>query len=189
MTTSRIRRTVAGVLGAGFAVIAPVALAAPASAAPPAITITSANGVLTIQGTAGADDVVVRGTAASLAITANPSGSVLAVPPNCTAPPGDTNDATCPGPFTKIVVNGGDGDDSMRGGAGDDFLAGGFGPFLETDADHQDGGSGTDTVSYFGHNPGAVVTRDGEANDGTPGEKDNVDADVENVVGRVTVLS
>jgi Ca2+-binding RTX toxin-like protein len=150
------------------------------------------------------------------------------VPPNCSAPPGDTSDATCPGPFTKIVIdggggddslnsrsaptlpatlsggngsdvlvagplgdtlNGGSGDDSLRGGAGDDFLAGGFGPFLETDADTLDGGSGTDTVSYFGHNAGAVVTRDGVRNDGSPGERDNVDPDVEKVVGRVTVLS
>ena len=138
--------------------------------------------------------------------------------------PGDTNDATCHGPFTRVVINGADGkdhlntrsvtgvpttlnggsggdlligspsgdsisggpgDDSMRGGAGDDFLAGGFGPFLETDADIEDGGTGIDTVSYLGHNPGAIVTRDGKPNDGSPGEHDNVDSDIENVVGRV----
>ena len=68
-----LRRSVLGAVSAGIvASIASVALATPASAAPAGITITSANGTLTVQGTAGKDSIVVRGDASSLRITANP---------------------------------------------------------------------------------------------------------------------
>ena len=105
---NRIRRSVIGVLGAGIAAaIVPIALAGPAAAAAPAITVSVANGVLTVQGTANADDIVVRGTAASLSISAYPfDTSVITPGSGCTQAPGDLNDATCAGPFTKIVVNG-----------------------------------------------------------------------------------
>lgn len=75
------------------------------------------------------------------------------------------------------------GDDVLTGGDGRDFLHGGFG------ADRLDGGGGLDRVLYrnefddpqtgewdSSQNPttGVSITLDGVANDGTPGESDNV---------------
>jgi hemolysin type calcium-binding protein len=76
------------------------------------------------------------------------------------------------------TVDGGDGDDQVRGGAGDDEMWGDhyYGP----GADLLDGGPGTDTTeewtipSDLDRQPRVNVTLDGAANDGRPGEGDNV---------------
>lgn len=65
------------------------------------------------------------------------------------------------------VINGGGGDDELDGGPGADVL---------------NGGPGDDVVSYSG-TTGVSVTLDGMANDGAPGEGDNVGADVEDIFG------
>ena len=72
---------------------------------------------------------------------------------------------------------GGGGDDVLDGGAGDDVMVGGAG------ADTFAGGPGTDTVSYAQDPLPVAVTIDGQANDGTAGEGDNVGFDVETVIG------
>jgi hypothetical protein len=67
------------------------------------------------------------------------------------------------------------GNDILLGNAGDDELDGGPG------ADKISGGPGRDAVSYEG--PAVEVTLDNVANDGAPGEGDNVLMDVEDVYG------
>ena len=87
------------------------------------------------------------------------------------------------GPNTLMGSNGAD---VLNGGGGDDRLAPNHGAISSTTVDPGDsvtGGDGTDTVEY----PDQVVDRDryvsldDNANDGVPGEADNVASDVENV--------
>jgi len=76
------------------------------------------------------------------------------------------------------VVDGGEGDDQVRGGAGDDEMWGDH--YKDPGADLLDGGPGTDTTEEWGipsdldRQPRVNVTLDGAANDGRPGEGDNV---------------
>jgi Ca2+-binding RTX toxin-like protein len=72
---------------------------------------------------------------------------------------------------------GGSGDDQLLGGPANDFLDGGPG------ADRMGGGAGEDTVSYQTRTAHVEVTFDGIANDGERGEGDNVDYDVETILG------
>jgi Ca2+-binding RTX toxin-like protein len=71
-------------------------------------------------------------------------------------------------------LEGGDGDDTLLGGPGDDILEGGAG------ADDLIGGAGEDWVGYGEKTEASVsLTLDGVADDGTPGEGDNLHPDVE----------
>ncbi len=76
------------------------------------------------------------------------------------------------------MVDGGLGDDSVLGGAGDDEMWGDH--YKEPGADVLDGGPGTDTTEEWGipsdltSQPRTSVSLDGVANDGRPGEGDNV---------------
>jgi Ca2+-binding RTX toxin-like protein len=74
-------------------------------------------------------------------------------------------------------LNGGAGDDALRGGRGNDRLDGGPG------GDRISGEDGRDTVSYENRDSPVTVTFNGIADDGEPGEKDNVASDVEIVLG------
>ena len=74
-------------------------------------------------------------------------------------------------------LKGGDGNDVVLGDDGDDVLDGGLG------SDALGGGAGTDTADYQFRLQDITVTLDNQANDGTPGEGDNVGSDVENVRG------
>ena len=74
------------------------------------------------------------------------------------------------------TLTGTPGNDILRGGPGDDVLDGGLG------SDDMAGGRGTDAVTYAGR-PAVTVTIDDLANDGPPGELDNVQTDIENVYG------
>jgi Ca2+-binding RTX toxin-like protein len=76
---------------------------------------------------------------------------------------------------TTLVGNGGD--DVLKGAGGDDHLVGGLG------ADTMSGGAGADTVDYSARTMDVAVSLDGNANDGSVGEGDDVAADVENVIG------
>jgi Ca2+-binding RTX toxin-like protein len=94
---------------------------------------------------------------------------------------------TLTGGASGDTIDGGAGADVLAGGAGadtlsgdgpalvaaggDDRLAGGPGPDALT------GDGGRDTVDYTA-TPAAIVTFDGRANDGAPGEGDNADAEV-----------
>src|SRR3954451_7953353 len=70
------------------------------------------------------------------------------------------------------------GDDTLRGGGGNDVLNGEFGDdsfAAEPGADtYNGGGDAGDTLSYAARNAVVTVTQDGNANDGGPGENDNV---------------
>ena len=84
------------------------------------------------------------------------------------------------------LLSGGDGDDTLLGAGGNDTLLGGAGDDLLSGgrgADTLDGGPGTDTVTYAGDPLPVHVTFDGHANDGESGERDNVAATVETVIG------
>jgi Ca2+-binding RTX toxin-like protein len=84
------------------------------------------------------------------------------------------------------IVDGGIGNDTLSGDAGNDTLIGGDGDdtFLEgtapNGADKFIGGAGTkDNLDYSLRTGTIVITRNGIADDGAPGEMDNVGADVE----------
>jgi Ca2+-binding RTX toxin-like protein len=107
---------------------------------------------------------------------------------------GDGND-TLTGGIAQDYIRGEQGNDTIDGGAGDDYLYGG----TENDTVHGglgndtiledagrdvlDGGSGIDEVNYDRHPAGVTVTLDGAANDGRPGELDNVQSTIEDVTG------
>jgi hypothetical protein len=97
---------------------------------------------------------------------------------------GGDDDDTLNGSETNPV--GADGDDKLYGDAGDDVLLGG--PADDrldggAGADDMHGNDGRDAVSYEGRGARIEVTFDGRANDGEPGEHDNVADDMEDVLG------
>ena len=67
-------------------------------------------------------------------------------------------------------LTGGLGADTLRGGAGADTLVEGAVP---NGADVLDGGADLDTLDYSARTAAVAVSRDGKANDGAAGEKDN----------------
>jgi Ca2+-binding RTX toxin-like protein len=93
------------------------------------------------------------------------------------------------------VLTGGDGGDTLNGGAGADRLDGAAGnDTLNGDSgddrmvggtgnDVLNGGTGTDTADFTARTASLTISIDGTANDGAPGETDNVKTDVENVEG------
>jgi Ca2+-binding RTX toxin-like protein len=81
-----------------------------------------------------------------------------------------------PGSTSGFGIDGGAGDDALLGTGGNDILVGGTG------ADLLDGRGGLgDTAGYQARSGGVVVTLDRMANDGAPGEGDNVQT--ENIDG------
>lgn len=85
-----------------------------------------------------------------------------------------------------LVLRGELGNDDVHGGDGDDKL--GDWNYADPDAvdagnDTYNGDAGADWLSYNGETNGVNVTLDGQANDGQPGEADNVASDVEQVTG------
>jgi Ca2+-binding RTX toxin-like protein len=87
------------------------------------------------------------------------------------------------------VLQGGDGNDLLQGGLGNDTESGGLGDdtFDEgaaaNGADTFNGGGGNDTVSYANRTNAVTVTVGASANDGEPGEGDDVRADIGAVQG------
>jgi Ca2+-binding RTX toxin-like protein len=74
------------------------------------------------------------------------------------------------------------GKDTLDGGPGDDRLNGGPGGD-EQESDDLKGGDGIDTADYSERSAPLKIDLDGGADDGQSAEHDNVEADVENVVG------
>jgi Ca2+-binding RTX toxin-like protein len=107
------------------------------------------------------------------------------LPGGCTitASSADETLAGTPGPDVicalggNDVVTGADGDDVVRGGAGNDRLDGGAG------ADTLSGGDGMDTVTYAARRTPVRVSVGARADDGALGEHDDVEGDVEKVLG------
>jgi hypothetical protein len=76
------------------------------------------------------------------------------------------------------------GNDRFDGGPGNDTLESGRGPTGNaSDSDVLVGGDGIDTVTYDRRTKGVTVAPDGVADDGVTGERDDVRADVEHIVG------
>jgi len=109
---------------------------------------------------------------------------------------GGTGADTLTGNTNSNHIQGGDGDDVINGGAGNATCAsdvdildgeGGNDKFDQGSAadcgDTLNGGAGTDTVDYENRMNGLVILLDTAANDGETGEKDNIKADVEVVLG------
>jgi Ca2+-binding RTX toxin-like protein len=99
---------------------------------------------------------------------------------------GDNGNDTLDGASEDDVLRGGNGDDAVLGGsesdrlegdAGADTLDGGLGP------DVYDGGSGSDTADYSSRGNPVFVDLDGNPDDGEADEGDNVQNDVETVIG------
>ena len=108
--------------------------------------------------------------------------------PACTIVGTSGND-TLTGTSGNDVICGLGGNDTINGLGGADYLTGGDGVdtfVADASADGADkmiGGGGIDTATYANRTTAVSVTIDGSANDGAPGEGDDVGVDVENLVG------
>jgi Ca2+-binding RTX toxin-like protein len=89
---------------------------------------------------------------------------------------GGAGDDTISGTEGNDVIVGGLGDDTLDGRGGNDTFDEGDAP---TGADAIGGGAGTDVVDYSARALPVAATFDGMADDGAPGEGDNLAADVE----------
>jgi Ca2+-binding RTX toxin-like protein len=90
------------------------------------------------------------------------------------------------GQWGNDQLYGSTGDDELFGDADDDLLAGGEGDDVLWDglgADVFLGGAGFDTVDFSRRAFGVPVSLDGLPNDGSAGEGDNVDTDIERLIG------
>ncbi len=99
---------------------------------------------------------------------------------------GGAGNDTIDGDEGDDVVRGGPGDDTIEGGGGRDTVEGGDGDdrllpdgFADPATDTVDGGAGFDTVADYvqpakSANPPVTISLDGVANDGRPGEGDNL---------------
>lgn len=95
------------------------------------------------------------------------------------------------------VLRGGPGDDEINGSGGNDHIEGGEGndsispdTYKDPGSDYVDGGPGIDTVDDWSipdadYHPPVTVSMDGIANDGRPGEADNV-INVEKITSSVS---
>lgn len=84
------------------------------------------------------------------------------------------------------TLQGGSGNDALTAGAGTNIFDGGPGNDLlagDTGSDRYRGGPGFDLVSYHTHVNGVTVTIGEGANDGVPGEQDDVKSDIEALYG------
>jgi len=89
----------------------------------------------------------------------------------------------CP---TNNLIFGNGGKDTIDGVSGNDTVSGGNGNDIFTASAGNDsyfGSGGRDTVDYSAESANLTLSIDGIANDGTPGETDNVAGSIENLVG------
>ena len=107
---------------------------------------------------------------------------------------GDGNDPAIDGGAGNDQLHGEGGDDVIRGDEGNDIEDGGpgndrigYSPGVSNDddtgADKLNGGPGDDRLLLDNHSGGMNITLDGQANDGSPGEGDNVGSDFEHIDG------
>ena len=85
-------------------------------------------------------------------------------------------------------IYGGEGNDTIKGGHGSDYIAGENGMDVidgGLGSDFMSGGAGTDTVTYETRVLNLRVTVDSASNDGESGENDNVQNDLEILIGGV----
>jgi Ca2+-binding RTX toxin-like protein len=116
---------------------------------------------------------------------------------------GGGNDVIDGGDGNDPAIDGGAGNDQLAGGAGDDVIRGddgndvenggpgndriGYSPGVSNDddtgADTLIGGPGDDRLLLDNHSGGMNISLDGQPNDGSPGEGDNVGSDFEHIDG------
>jgi Ca2+-binding RTX toxin-like protein len=91
---------------------------------------------------------------------------------------GSAGDSLTASSAAAVTLEGRDGADILTGNSGTDLVLGGTG------GDTIDGNGGIDTMSYADHAAGLTASlNDATANDGSPGEGDNIAEEVENLVG------
>jgi Ca2+-binding RTX toxin-like protein len=167
-------------------------------ARPDATTVTCADSAvftLVVDGGAGADTITdtraasfdtedLRGGADGDTITFAPAAPTIAF---VTLSGGDGNDTLTKNSFS-VTATGGPDDDTLNAGSGqlsiqdtggpgnDTFVGGPSTDFFvaEEGGDSYTGGAGGDSLSYGARSTDITVTFDGQANDGSPGENDNV---------------
>lgn len=151
---------------------------------PPAATVSVAGGVLTVNGDTTDNAFSLRDDAGSVVVT--DSRTVTAGTGCATV---TATSARCTG-ATRTIVNADAGNDTVtvesvlptdvQGGAGDDTLRTGVLPDGRT---RFAGGAGLDRADYGARVSALAVTLDGAPNDGAKNEKDDIEKDVEVVVG------
>ncbi|MEV4422729.1 calcium-binding protein [Patulibacter sp. NPDC049589] len=141
----------------------------------PKLTVTGGNGYDLLNG--GVGDDVINGLGGN--------DDLRGYDGNDTIDGGEGND-TLNGHAGDDTLLGGGGDDKLSGREGNDVLDGQAGNDIlawsddpDPGADDLRGGAGTDEVYFNFHAYGIAVSPDDQANDGTPGEGDNVRSDVE----------
>ena len=136
-----------------------------------------------VTGTAGADSIHCDGPCHT--VHAGGGNDVVTCAVACTVH-GGPGDDTISGSEAADVLHGGEGSDVLAGGGGADALWG------ESGADRLDGGAGADvleggpgfdTADYSARTSGVSVTVGSGADDGEPGEGDDVAASIEHVIG------
>jgi Ca2+-binding RTX toxin-like protein len=142
-----------------------------------ALTATDVPNFLLVTGDGGADTLVASGASHDLFLGGLGNDTLV----------GGDGDDEVDGGQDEDSVSGGAGDDDVVGALGSDSLNGGEGADELSDggaavpgepatgSDSLDGGPGTDTTSYD-RDVGVNLSLDGVANDGEPGEADNLAA-------------
>lgn len=147
----------------------------------------------TLTGGSGPDQLV-GGTQATTFLAGGGDDTVNGGGAGETLHGGDGNDRLYGGGGNDQVLgeggnddpDGGAGNDLVDGGAGDDRLEysqGLGGNDTGAGADAYAGGAGTDRLVLDNHPGGVDISLDGAANDGVPGEGDNVASDIETIEG------
>jgi len=158
-----------------------------------------AGGVFNVTGGSGPDTVAVDGVSSSgMHINANlgaGNDSFLGGDGNDVAHGGEGNDTLSSsagndqhfGDGGDDNIRGGPGNDVEDGGPGDDQIGGRLGLSSGRDndqgADTVRGGEGSDELVLESHAGGMAISLDGQANDGTGAEGDNIGADFERIDG------
>jgi Ca2+-binding RTX toxin-like protein len=167
-------------------------------------SVSIVNGILTVSGTPYDDQITINVNPVSLYTKTITNTTTVTI----TSPKGTTTNSFPTSTFSGIAVTGGDGNDrveitgnctrpsTLSGDAGNDTLLGGGGSDKMLGGDGNDlldgrggadifnGGSGADTADYSHRTAAVAVTADGVAgDDGQAGEGDNVNADVETILG------
>jgi Ca2+-binding RTX toxin-like protein len=149
--------------------------------------VTTGGGTITYNASNGlANNVAVTASGTNFVITDTGSGVNLTAGTGCTR--ASATVVNCPqSGVTNIVVNSGDGNDSVNlnvttsaastanGGDGNDSLTG------STAKQVFSGGNGTDAISYSSRTTALNVSLNDVADDGQSAEADNVKSDVENI--------
>lgn len=132
-------------------------------------------------GGAGIDTIDFSGTPSSVTVTldnvANDFPSQANVKADIEHVVGGFGNDTLVGSAARNELEGGPGNDEISGGGASDILDGGPG------ADLISGGAGVDQVTYAHRSEPLTITLENTDDDGAAGEGDNVQTDVENVVG------